>query len=76
MIVDVNKGDMYYDVFLDGVKVLDVIRANDIKGTCICYERDSSGLIIINGECISTVELKGKIVIAKQQPTIGGGFKT
>ena len=65
MRVDAEIGDYGYDVFLDGLKLQFCKRADDVKGTAVCYKLDENGEILVNGEETQEVRYKGNITIKK-----------
>ena len=66
MKVDIDSGDMYYDVYCDGVKLDKCLRADTEAGTAECIDVDNNENIIHMDGLVSTYICKGDITIVKQ----------
>ena len=63
MKVDIDNGDMYYNVYCDGVKLDKCLRADSEEGYAECYELDNDENVIVLGHMPSTYICRGVIEI-------------
>jgi hypothetical protein len=76
MKVDIDSGDMYYDVYCDGVKLDKCLRADTNTGIAECILVDNNENVIHMDGQVSTYVCKGDIEIVKQAKDIFYGYQS